>query len=591
MFETFKNLQYLAGTAPRHSLVILLLFILASGVAEMVGVGLISAYAGMIGGETPAQQAGESELLTGWFTTISHMNVVTLTLGLFGFFLVKNLGLATGVFYQSRFVTQLEARVSSQIFNSHLKCDYLTTLTTNSATSVRNITQEVGLVFNGAVIRAIEAIAEGVAFLFIVGLILILQPVVFLTTLAALGLLAGGLMVVQSRIAERAGTKRTTLSEHLIRLVSQTSGMAKEVRVFGLQEQMSALFLKTAQAHARAKRTAQLVKRLPRYTNETLFIFGLLIIILSHQFFSSPTSDLVGTLALFAAAGVRLVPGLSRISAAIASIRFYDKSLKIIREELEKVEDATLTLLSQPRRSGGLNFEEKIALNKVGFKYPQADEACLSDLSITIRKGTSIALIGPSGAGKSTLTDVIMGLITPDSGSVEVDGANIAEALDDWRTYIGYVPQSVYLFDASIVDNITFGQKIDKRAQERLRMALEAAQLEPMLDRLPKGLDTVVGENGARLSGGEKQRIGIARALFREPSLLVLDEPTSALDAGTEAAFTDALRCLSHRFTLIVVAHRLSTIGFCDQILEMKNGALRDVTLAHRGTLESGATQ
>jgi ABC-type multidrug transport system fused ATPase/permease subunit len=172
-----------------------------------------------------------------------------------------------------------------------------------------------------------------------------------------------------------------------------------------------------------------------------------------------------------------------------------------------------------------------------------------------------------------------------------VDGVNIAEALDDWRRYIGYVPQSVYLFDASILDNITFGQKIDTRAQARLRTALEAAQLEPMLDRLPMGLDTVVGENGARISGGEKQRIGIARALFREPSLLIMDEPTSALDAGTEAAFTDALRCLSHRFTLIVVAHRLSTIGFCDQILEMKNGALRDVTLAHRGTLESGATQ
>ena len=273
------------------------------------------------------------------------------------------------------------------------------------------------------------------------------------------------------------------------------------------------------------------------------------------------------TLGLFAAAAFRLMPSVSRVLSAVQSLRYGLPVIDILIEELK---------LATPEIAGTYSpatpFHAVLELRHVTYAYPGAAESALKDISLTIRHGESIGFIGTSGAGKSTLVDILLGLLTPDTGEVRMDGSDIQSNLRNWQNQIGYVPQSIFLTDDTLRRNVGFGlanEQIDDAAVQR---AIQAAQLEEFVNSLPGGLDTLVGERGIRLSGGQRQRIGIARALYHDPAVLVLDEATSALDTATERDVMQAVRALQGSKTILIVAHRLSTMAHCNWLYRLEQG-------------------
>jgi ABC-type multidrug transport system fused ATPase/permease subunit len=264
------------------------------------------------------------------------------------------------------------------------------------------------------------------------------------------------------------------------------------------------------------------------------------------------------------------MPSMNRMQVALSAMIYYKPSLDVIYKDLKK----TINSEVFEEENKKINLEEGISVNNISYKYPNSNKMILKDISFNIKYGQSVAFIGQTGAGKTTIVDLILGLLLPTSGSITVGGIDIHKNRRDWSTKIGYVPQFIYLVDDSIRNNIIFYNNNDHVNDEQLWESIEQAQLKEFIESLPNKLDTIVGERGIRLSGGQRQRIGIARALYNKPELLVLDEATSSLDNETEKAVIEAIDNLYGKITMIVVAHRLTTIEKCDTIFKIENGKI-----------------
>ena len=277
---------------------------------------------------------------------------------------------------------------------------------------------------------------------------------------------------------------------------------------------------------------------------------------------------------MFAAAGYRTLPSVVRLIATFGSMRNSDPVvIDVVRDVLAARQSSATT--ERPARA--LPLQQQLAIDRVSFTYPDGDSAVLEDVSMTLEHGRSLALVGGSGAGKSTLVDLILGMHEPTRGSIRVDGLDITDDLPAWRAGIGLVPQEVWFTDGTLRENITFGVESDDVDHDALRAAVTQADLDEFVASLPDGLETSMGERGARLSGGQRQRIGIARALYAKPQLLVLDEATSALDNITERRVTDTIQRLSGSLSMIIVAHRLSTVRMCDKLVFLRHGRVAAV--------------
>jgi ABC-type multidrug transport system fused ATPase/permease subunit len=281
---------------------------------------------------------------------------------------------------------------------------------------------------------------------------------------------------------------------------------------------------------------------------------------------------LLPTLGVFAAAAFRLMPSINRVMAAVQSVRFSTTVIDTLHKELGLVDIPPVVAIGTVP-----TLKKELYIEAVRFRYPAAEFESLKLNALSIPCGSSVGFVGGSGAGKSTLVDIVLGLLTPDQGTVCVDGVDIQQDLRGWQNQIGYVPQTIYLTDDTLRRNIAFGLPNEQIDEEAVLRAIRSAQLDKFVDELSQGLDTIVGERGVRLSGGQRQRIGIARALYHGPSVLVLDEATSALDGETEQAVMEAIDSLSGKLTILIVAHRVSTLKNCTQIVEMESGEVRRV--------------
>ena len=315
----------------------------------------------------------------------------------------------------------------------------------------------------------------------------------------------------------------------------------------------------------------------PGYIIEAICITGLLGMICFRAVFGGEdTSLMIPALSAFAVGAFRILPALGKIASSFNTMIFYVPSLNNMYNHLRETERDDDTLKSiygeNTEKTDKIKFEKELCINNIYWKYTESADFILNDLSLTIKRGESVAFIGHSGAGKTTLADIVLGLLKPQSGSVNLDGKDIFTIGEDWCHIMGYVPQSVYLTDDSIRKNIAFGVNDEDIDDKRVWDALEQAQLKTFISSLENGLDTLVGERGVRFSGGQRQRVAIARALYEKPKILILDEATAALDNETELAVMESIEALQGKITLIIIAHRLSTIKKCDKIYEVKNG-------------------
>jgi ABC-type multidrug transport system fused ATPase/permease subunit len=355
----------------------------------------------------------------------------------------------------------------------------------------------------------------------------------------------------------------------VLKHLQQGFGGVKDVVVLDKQDYFVEEFSKHLDANARVQKHFSIAQSIPRYGLEILALVGLTALVASMSLAGKDITEIVPVLGLFGATAFRLIPAVNR---GISNLQLYNLSLPALNGIFP---DLTTTIQKENNRET-YELLDEISVSNVSFTYPRAENTTLEDISLFIKKGEAVGIIGTSGSGKSTFVDLLLGLFKPSSGEVKIDGKSIYNDLVSWRKIVGYVPQNIYLCDDTLEKNIAYGIDGSLISQESLRRSLSQSQLETFVDSLKDGLVTIVGERGVRLSGGQIQRIGIARALYHDPDILVLDEATSALDQETERGVMDAVKALKGSKTVIVVAHRLSTVEYCDRLYKFENGKIVD---------------
>lgn len=497
---------------------------------------------------------------------------------LVGAYLIKVVFLALLAWWQMRFAFGVQSQLSQRLFSVYLRQPYTFHLQRNSAQLIRNVINEVSLFIGNGILPGIMLITESLVLMGLCSLLLIVEPVGALIVVSVLGTAAWGFhRLTRGRIAHW-GEARQYHEGLRIQHLQQGLGGAKEVKLLGRE----ADFLEQYRVHnAQSAHVGQLqstLQQLPRLWLELLAISGLAILVISMLMQDRALAAILPTLGLFAAAAFRIMPSVNRMLTAVQSLRYGLPVFDILHSEfnLAVPEVAKVHSPISP-------LCHVLELSQVTFSYPGATEPALKNISLAIRRGESVGFVGTSGAGKSTLVDILLGLLIPDTGQVRLDGKDIQENIRNWQDQIGYVPQSIFLTDDTLRHNVAFGlanEHIDDGAVAR---AIQAAQLEEFVASLPQGLDTLVGERGIRLSGGQRQRIGIARALYHDPAVLVLDEATSALDTATELGVMQAVTALQSSKTLLIVAHRLSTVEHCDRLYHLERGIIVAEKTRQRG--------
>ncbi len=483
-------------------------------------------------------------------------------------FILKGL-VALGVrWWTLGFINDQSIRTSAELMRYYLTAPMSLHKLRGAPDLLRTMNDAVSQVYNQILVGFMSAMTE---FITIVALGLTLFYVNPIPT-AAIAAYFGISAFVLQRSVRRKTVKAGEQLIHAAYVTTQTSlhalGGIKEIKLRNEQEVFVAKYSEARGEAAKAVRTSTFLADLPKYVIEILFIGGIgLMTVLIYA--REPSTAALSSLALFAAAGFRIMPSITRLLAALNVIRGGSAALDLVEKD---VTAARSHRAAARVRSRAVPLTQQLELEDVSFHYDDSDQIVLDGIDLVVPAGTSLAIVGGSGAGKSTLVDIILGLHPPTSGRVLADGVDINEHLVAWQENLSMVPQEVYLLDESLRENIWFSPEVDDPGDRRLTKAVEDAQLTALIEGLPQGLDTFVGDRGSRLSGGQRQRVGIARALFRDPALLVLDEATSSLDNETERQITDTIDALQGRITLIVVAHRLSTVRRCDKIAFLKDG-------------------
>ncbi|MEC1716363.1 ABC transporter ATP-binding protein [Schinkia azotoformans] len=560
---------------------LLLILMIIASLFEMMGMGLIVPFIGLV---TNPEMIIENKILNSMFQILSLSSANSFII-MFAFILVityilKNIFLLFFYSFQYKLIYQNRVNLSERLFKEYLKKPYAYQLQTNSSEMVTNVNHEVSRLFNGVLIPLLFLISEIIIALGIVSLLLFVSPLPTISLALLLTISIGIFLTIFKNKLEQAGRYEQDSISQMTKWINQGLGAIKIVKVNGKESFFLEQFKKHSEVFVEALRYIQVLNQVPRLFIETIIVTAILFVMVMLLVINGKDlSVLLTTMALFSMSTFRLMPSSTKIVSSLSSIRYNYSALEIIYNDLmsmEKVSDEFASF----KQSEGLPekyFSNEIKVDRLYFTYTEANEPCIKGISMTIPIGQSVALVGKSGSGKTTLVDLMLGLHLPDSGSIFVDGKNLADILPIWKNKVGYIPQSIYLSDDSILRNVAFG--IDDRLidVEQVWKALEAAQLKEFVEKLPNQLETSVGEQGVRLSGGQRQRIGIARALYHNPEIIFLDEATSALDNDTEKEIMKAIDSLKGEKTLIIIAHRLTTIEKCDHIFEIEDGQVKVV--------------
>lgn len=501
-----------------------------------------------------------------------HTLVVAGILSLVGVYLVKAVFLVFLASRQTQFVFEQQAQLSQRLFTLYLYQPYTFHLQRNSAQLIRNVMSEVGLLSGYGILPVLGLLSESLVILGLAGLLLAVEPVGTSILMSVMGVAAWVYQILIRRFLVRWSEARQYHEGMRLQHLQQGLGAAKDVKLLGRESEFLRQYSVHNKQSARAIQLRDTLQQLPRLWLELLAVGGLAVLVMIFLARGKGVDALLPVLGMFSAAAFRLLPSLNRVVGALQSFRYGVPIIEILHTELFSLNDAKPNSRLTP-----ITFNDTLEVRQVTYTYPGVEEPSLRNVTLTIRRNECIGIIGQSGAGKSTLVDIMLGLLTPDKGTVLVDSIDVQTNLRGWQDMIGYVPQSIYLSDDTLRRNVAFGLSDSQINDEAVWRALRAAQVEQFVNELPKGLNTMVGERGVRLSGGQRQRIGIARALYHDPPVVVLDEATSSLDTATERGFLQAIDTLQGAKTIVVVAHRLSTVAHCDRLYRMEQSRVVEV--------------
>jgi ABC-type multidrug transport system fused ATPase/permease subunit len=575
-------------TGRKHELLVMIGIFLSVSLLDTVGIGLIGPFMALATSPKIIHQNAWLNYIYNYLNFQSTNQFIACTgLLIVAIFYAKSFLNFRMQAYVFKFSYEQAGFLTERLLKAYLAADYTFHLSRSSSTLLQTILTETAQFSNNVLIPLLISTSNAAVLIFLLLLLTWTSPIGTAAILGAI-LLA---YVISSHFKDSMSVWLKIASEaqtSIIRVVNHSIGGIKEVRVIGCEPYFEEQISTHAKTYAETMSSVLVFGNLPRILVEAFLITFLIGFVSVFLMFGQEPQRLIAVLSMFAIASIRMLPAASALVGATTTLRSFryvvDKLYYDLREIREEENNKPVSLRSLGRAmsssqshrrqysKGSMDFLETVVLNGVRYTYPQATKPSLHNVSLTIGKGEAIALIGKSGAGKTTLVDVILGLLTPQSGTIEVDGVSIYENLRQWQNLIGYIPQTIFLMDDTIERNIAFGVPDHEIDADRLNRAIQSAQLANLIQELPEGIHTIVGEKGVRLSGGQRQRIGIARALYHEREILILDEATAALDNETERLVNESIKNLSGQKTLIIIAHRLTTVEHCDRIYLMGQG-------------------
>lgn len=571
----YKKLSYIFSKRDKYKIALLLCIMVAGSFLELLGVAVFQPFVNIIMMPDSIQEnpyLARIYQMFGCSTTESFLTVVAL--GIIVIYVVKNVYLWVEQNLIMKFTYGMQQKLSTRLLTTYLSEPYTFHLNKNIAELQRSMQEDTGL-FTQVLMHTLQLIAEVV--------VCIVLGVYLFTVSNSITVVIVGLLIlcvvlftkITKRFTEQLGKEAQVYKGKLYQWVNQSLGGVKEVKVLNREEFFVSSYKKYYGLYIKGVRINRLLSITPKYMVEAVCMTGLLIaIIIKLNFGHGELENFIPQLATFAVAAFRLLPSVGRINEHVNNILYAVPSVDLIYGDLKGIEDYQESKGEEEGKEW--SFEHGITAKHITYAYPNTDTNVLEDANCVIPKGKTVAFIGSSGAGKTTMADIILGLLAPQRGKILVDDIDVFKNLTMWHHQIGYIPQVIYLSDDTIRNNIAFGIHEDQIDEEAVRTALKKAQLAEFVDTLPDGLDTIVGDRGVRLSGGQRQRIGIARALYHDPEILVLDEATSALDNETETAVMEAIESLQGSKTMIIIAHRLTTIQNADIIYEVGDGKVTE---------------
>ncbi len=567
-----KKVSYLLSVSQKRQLILIGILLLIGMVFEMAGLGvLIPALGIMLNSNISSDYPGIRPYLEMLGNPTQIRLVIWGMMFLVFIYLIKAIFLAFLSWKQNKFSADMAADLSRKLFKGYLKQSYAFHLERNSAQLLRNVQTEISL-FNAVAQSAIALTTEFSLIIAVAVMLIFIEPLGATVVMAFLVFSAVIFQrIIKNYLLNWGLTRQKNdglMNQHLL----QGLGGVKDVKLLGREENFVSEYSNHNIARFKILAKQNTLGQLPRLYLELLAVIGLAGLVILMVMQNKSLELLLPTLGIFIASAFRMIPSFNRIMGAMQQIKYAQPVVTLLYEEFKMINSNVF----KSQLAKKINFKNDIVVRDVSFKYKTANSYALDGINIIIKKGESVGFIGSSGSGKSSLVDIVLGLLHPDKGKILVDGKDINENFRGWQDEIGYVPQTIYLTDDSLRRNIAFGIADSEIDEEALISSLKAAHLDGFVATLSDGLDTFVGERGVRLSGGQRQRIGIARALYYDPPVLVLDEATSALDSETEMGVMEAVNALHGNKTLIIVAHRLSTVESCDRIYRLDHGKVVD---------------
>lgn len=570
--KTLRKINYIFSKRQKFNLLLLFIAIAIGAFWELLGVTAILPFVNIVVDPSSIHTTKYLNWIYCFLNIKSDKEfMIVAAIFLMIIYIIKNIYISFMYNLQYRFTYNNQRRLSNRLLDCYMKQPYLFHLSHNSSELMRNVGSDVTMFFQ-ALLSFLQIATEGCVCVVLAVVLFIMDKTI--TVGVTVMLIIFGFVFYKGfrRNLEHYADESRYHTAQLTKWLQQAFGGMKEIKIAGKENFFIDNYDLDYEGFATSQQKYMFAQIAPRPVMETLCVCGLLGVVAFKLYIGTASGYFIPTLSVFAIAAFRLLPSFNRITSSMTVIMFNKVAVEAVYCDLKGIEELQTKQNRYRDDIKKLEYKCTIDINNLFFRYPNIEEYVLEDISVTIPKNKSVALIGPSGAGKTTLADIILGVLQPENGSVEVDGVDIFENLDAWHKTVGYIPQAIYLMDDTIRNNIAFGIETDKIDEDKLWKSLGDAQLKQFVMNLDNGIDTVIGERGIRLSGGQRQRIGIARALYGNPDVLVLDEATSALDNDTETAVMEAIDNFAGSKTLIIIAHRLSTIKNCEIVYEVKNG-------------------
>ena len=575
----WHQLMYILDKKQKRNMFLVFLVILTGAGLETLGVSIMLPFMQML---TTPEKLMEKSYIKYFADLLGIREAVGITMmtgvAIVIVYVIKNIGLAISGYIQTRYSMEMVKQMSYQTMHSYMNRPYQFFVNTSSGEIIRGVSGD-AVTIRQVIINLFKFLSEALVVVLVGIYVITADPVMALGVILICAVCFLGIVYALKKKMSKLGLLAREADAETNKVAIQIIYGIKDIFVRQKRNMFLTMYDNANEKTCKANTGYTFAGLLPERIIETMCIGGIIIVVLMRIAMGVNTEEFIPMLAVFAVAAFRILPSISRITGYASGFIFQRPALAAAYENIktsrEYMASQDQTSRDDELENTGLSFNRSIDVKNLTWAYDEKNGNVLEDANMFVAKGESVGIIGESGSGKSTLCDILLGLYRPQKGSVTVDGYNIYDIPYAWSKMMGYVPQMVYLLDDTIRNNVAFGEKDIN--DEDVWDALAQASLKDFVERLPNGLDTVVGERGVKFSGGQRQRVAIARALYNKPDILILDEATSALDNETETAVMEAIEALQGSITMIIIAHRLTTIRNCDRIMKIENGKIAEI--------------